>query len=399
MGKKLNISSHLSILYLLITSVVLRFLVIKYLDVSGQPVITLLLSVLVLAVGAFYVLNKTANVIEETTEVLSEKTKLAGGLLQSLGTAFPDMVIGVAAALISLHYWKTDYRLAISYAILASATTFGSNIYNISHSIWCVYRQNQANIQNKFLYMIPKIRMTGLLTPMKLHPKLPSLKEIDTSIDVLGYLSLLTAFVAVSMVIFGKVVDPPSNISGDLYQLIQPIGAIVLIICGLIIYHFRSSNRFGSPIPEIDQEEKYYRNRSSFVTWFHLGIAGISIFFAAESMVHAITSICAITGIPVIIAGVLTGLIGCLGEIIVVHRYSVNPKGRLGDALVGVGMDNIVTTLGAALVSLIGGIFLGGNALIVIFVLILLLNMLLVWQISKLKTSYFSLIKDTPTNY
>ena len=66
----------------------------------------------------------------------------------------------------------------------------------------------------------------------------------------------------------------------------------------------------------------------------------------------------------------------------------MHPDGRLGDAIVGVSMDNIVTTMGAAIVAIMGGIFLGGNALILIFVIILALNSVLIWQISKLK-SYF----------
>ncbi|MBP9818221.1 hypothetical protein KBC75_05775 [Candidatus Shapirobacteria bacterium] len=37
------------------------------------------------------------------------------------------------------------------------------------------------------------------------------------------------------------------------------------------------------------------------------------------------------------------------------------------------------------IVAMMGGIFLGGNALILIFVLILMLNSLLMWQIAKLK--------------
>ena len=48
-------------------------------------------------------------------------------------------------------------------------------------------------------------------------------------------------------------------------------------------------------------------------------------------------------------------------------------------------MDNIVTTMGASIVAMMGGIFLGGNALILIFVVILSLNTLLISQISKLK--------------
>jgi len=69
-------------------------------------------------------------------------------------------------------------------------------------------------------------------------------------------------------------------------------------------------------------------------------------------------------------------------------NFTVNPKGRIGDALVGVAMDNIVTTMGASIVAVMGGIFLGGNALILIFVIILALNSVLIWQISKLK-NYF----------
>lgn len=56
-------------------------------------------------------------------------------------------------------------------------------------------------------------------------------------------------------------------------------------------------------------------------------------------------------------------------------------------AVVGVAMDNIVTTLGAAIVAMIGGIFLGSNALILIFVIILAANTLLIEQISRLKNN------------
>jgi len=50
-------------------------------------------------------------------------------------------------------------------------------------------------------------------------------------------------------------------------------------------------------------------------------------------------------------------------------------------------MDNIVTTMGAAIVAIMGGIFLGSNSLILIFVIILTTNTLLIEQISKLKNS------------
>jgi hypothetical protein len=48
----------------------------------------------------------------------------------------------------------------------------------------------------------------------------------------------------------------------------------------------------------------------------------------------------------------------------------------------------LTVSLGAAIVALMGGIFFGGNALIIIFVIILSLNTVLIWQISKLK-NYF----------
>jgi len=78
----------------------------------------------------------------------------------------------------------------------------------------------------------------------------------------------------------------------------------------------------------------------------------------------------------------------CLGEIIVVHNFSVNPSGRIGDAIVGVAMDNIVTITGASIVAIMGGIFLGGRWLIMNFVLILCLNTVLIWQISDLKNFF-----------
>jgi len=76
-------------------------------------------------VGAFFLLRSSAKIIEETTEVLSERTQLAGGLLQSLGTAFPDMILGIVAALVSVSLRSTDYSRAINYAIIAASTTFG----------------------------------------------------------------------------------------------------------------------------------------------------------------------------------------------------------------------------------------------------------------------------------
>ena len=125
--------------------------------------------------------------------------------------------------------------------------------------------------------------------------------------------------------------------------------------------------------------------------WIHLLISGVAILFAAEAMIHSVRIFSQITGLHYVVSGVLAGVIGCLGEMLVIHNYTIHPKGRIGDALVGVAMDNIVTTLGASIVALMGGIFLGGNALILIFVIILTLNSVLLWQISRLKNFFIKL--------
>jgi hypothetical protein len=127
------------------------------------------------------------------------------------------------------------------------------------------------------------------------------------------------------------------------------------------------------------------------VSLLALAVAAVSILFAAESMVKGIEELSIVTGLPFVIAGVLAGIIGCLGEMLVVHNFSISPKGRIGDAIVGVAMDNIVTILGAGIVAMIGGIFLGGNALILIFVIILCLNTILLWQIGKLQKTILKL--------
>ncbi len=347
---------------------------------------------LVVIIGVF-VLKEIAEVIEETTEILSERTKIASGLLQSLGTAFPDMVMGIVAAVLSLSLLKQNYSLAISFAIIAASTTFGSNIYNVAYAAWCVWRQNLANKKKKSVFMLPGLKKMGMVAPMEKHKIKPSLPEIDESLDVLNILSILSALVVLSMVIFGKIKNPPSNINGDLYQLIMPIGYVILALCILAMYYFRKTKRQRTLGKAIEKEERYYEKKSTFLILTALILSGIAILFAAESMVVAVENFCAITGLPFVIAGALAGVIGCTGEMIVVHNFTVNPKGRIGDALVGVGMDNLVTTMGACIVAIMGGIFLGGNSLILIFVLILTLNTVLIWQISKMK-NYFLTVKQ-----
>lgn len=343
--------------------------------------------VLIFGIGIGYVFRGTAKVIEETTDVLKDRTKLAGGFLQAFGTAFPDMVIGVVAAFASLQVRNTDYARAINLAIIAASTTFGSNIYNISHAVWCVYRQNLANLKRKTVPMFPFFKAGGSLKPLEEHTIKPSVGEMDGAIRILTALTILTAFAAISMVLFGQVKSGNGKIAGDLYQLILPAGIALFIFCVGILYYFRKSHHPESPTEEIIEKERYYGQQGSWRIWLDLILSGAAILFTAESMIKAMESFSHLTHTPFVITGVIAGLIGCFGEMIVIHSFSVNPKGRIGDAIVGVAMDNIVTTLGASIVAIMGGIFLGGNSLILIFIIILTVNTLLIEQISKLKNS------------
>ncbi len=369
----------------------LKFGIEGFLQEGNAFSLRIVSAVVIIVIGAFFVLKGTANIIEETTGVLSKRTKIASGVLQSIGTAFPDMVMGIVSAVISLSLIKDNYGLAISFAIIAASTTFGSNIYNIAHAAWCVFRQNIANMKGVLVPMLPGVKAMGMVVPMKDHKKKPSLKEIDTSLDVLNILTILTAVVVVSMVVFGQVKNPPDNMSGDIYQLIKPVGFVILLLCIFVMYRFRNTKRDTITSEEEEEEEKYFNKKSTPTVLFYLIISGVAILFAAESMVNAVQVFCSITGMPLVVAGVLAGIIGCTGEMIVVHNFTVNPKGRIGDALMGVAMDNIVTTMGAAIVAVMGGIFLGGNSLILIFVIILMFNSVLIWQISKMKNYFLKL--------
>ncbi len=368
------------------TAVLLRFGLLPILEETHNIWILGFLSAIIILAGTLLVLTKTADIIEETTEVLSERTKLAGGLLQSLGTAFPDMVLGIIAAIISMRYRTTDFGRSINYAIIASATTFGSNIYNIGHAAWCIFRQNLADTKQKVTMMFPGIPAGGTLKPINSHKVIPTIGEVSTAESLLTTLTVLTAFVAICMVIFGKVDSTINPTTGDLYQLLAPVGFVVFLIAIASLWFFRKNMRDTERhTDKIDIEERFYAKQPTYVSLIALAIAGVAILFAAESMVKTIEIFCTATGIPFVIAGVLAGIIGCLGEMLVVHNFSISPKGRIGDAIVGVAMDNIVTILGASIVSIMGGIFLGGNALILIFIIILSLNMVLLWQISKLQ--------------
>ncbi|MFA6161526.1 MAG: hypothetical protein WC766_05140 [Patescibacteria group bacterium] len=378
----------LKIALYIILALVLRFVMVGWaLETYSEWWIQALVMIVIFSVGIGIVFRGTANVIEETTYILKDRTKLAGGFLQAFGTAFPDMVIGVVAAVISLQVRDTDYLRAVNLAIIAASTTFGSNIYNILHAVWCIYRQNLADVKRRSVLMFPPFKWGGQLKPIKDHSTKPSIKEMDGAVRVLTALTLLTAFVAVSMVMFGRVKDSTNLFGGDLYQLILPVGIVLFVLCVGVLYYFRKSERPESPIGEIVEEERYYAGRTTLRIWFDLVLSGVAILFAAESMVNSMEVFSHLTHIPFVVTGILAGLIGCMGEMIVIHNFSVNPKGRIGDAIVGVAMDNIVTTLGASIVAIMGGIFLGGNSLILIFIIILTANTLLIEQISKLKNN------------
>ena len=385
-------SKFFNIIILVFVSLFLDFYLVNFLGDKNILWIRLAAIVLIIFIGAFFVLMNVAEVIEETTGVLSKRTKIASGLLQSLGTAFPDMILGIMAAILSLQLVRTNYGMAINFAIIAAATTFGSNIYNIAYAAWCVFRQNVSNKDGKTIFMMPGIKKMGMVTPMKDHVIKPDLKEIDEAANILNVLTILTAVTAISMVIFGQVQSVGLKIQGDLYVLIKPVGFFMLLLCILTMYFFRKTKRKEILVGEAENEEKYYNKKSTWFILLNLVLAGIAILFAAESMVLAIEIFCSITGVSFVLAGILAGVIGCMGEIIVVHNFTVNPKGRIGDALVGVAMDNIVTIMGASIVALMGGIFLGGNALILIFVITLALNSILLWQISGLKNFFIKQI-------
>jgi hypothetical protein len=373
---------YLKVLVLLAMAAALRFYVIKSPLAIDNIYIQLATVAFILALGGL-IIYQVANYIEDITSILKDKTGLAGGLLQAFGTAFPDMALGITAAIVSLSYAGTNQVLAIQYAIVAASTTFGSNIYNIAHAAWCILRQNQANAKKVDVKMFPLIG-GGIVQPLEKHHIKPKVIEINTAIAVLTTLTALTTIVVLAMVFFGRI-TPPAGITGDLYQLKWYIGAIMVVLIAFTLYLFRKN--YGS---HQDDETNAFFKFKAIEMWLVLIVAGVIILFTAESMVEAVVVFSEITHIPAVISGLIVGIIGCLGEMMVIHNYTVNPKGRIGDAVVGVAMDNVVTLLGASVIAIMGGIFLGGSALIAIFIVILCLNTVLIWQVSKLKDNYIS---------
>jgi Ca2+/Na+ antiporter len=335
--------------------------------------------VVILGLGIFALL-KIANIIEETTTVLKDKIGIAGGLLQAIGTAFPDMIIGIVAAISAVNATNDEDRL--KFAILAAAATFGSNLYNVGHAAWCVWRQNRANELNKEIKMF--LTFGEDIKPMDQHTAVPKLQEIENATTLLTALSVLTFLASILMVVIGK--QPAGKFGfegGDLYQLNAAAGVLLILAAVGTIWKFRKNTSHSH-----EEEDNEFQKINSIWSFVCLAISGVAIYFTANSMVGAVEHFTEVAHFPIFIAGLLAGLIGCLGEIIVVHNFSVNPRGKIGDALVGVGMDNIMTLIGASIVAIMGGIFLGGSEVIVIFCGVLFLNTILILQIGNLKNHY-----------
>ena len=180
-----------------------------------------------------YIIFLISEIIEETTAVLRTRTGLAGGLIQAVGTAFPDMIVGVTAALMSIQAMNSNYPLAVSYAIIAASATFGSNIYNMGFAAYCIFRQNVANRSHQKTTFFPFIGKPRLI-PMDDHQNRPNLIEVNTSIRVIGSLTVLTAMVAIMMVLFGGS-PAPVGFHGELYSLKPVIGVVVLLAAVAIL--------------------------------------------------------------------------------------------------------------------------------------------------------------------
>jgi Ca2+/Na+ antiporter len=341
--------------------------------------LTFLITGIIIGLGIVALL-RIAEIIEATTSVIKDKVGLAGGLLQAVGTAFPDMIIGIVAAISAVNATTPEDKL--KFAILAAAATFGSNIYNVGHAVWCVWRQNRANDLNKTIKMF--ITFGEDIKPMAEHQMVPRLKEIDNATTLLTALTVLTFLASILMVVIGK--QPAGTLGyqgGDLYQLNAVAGALLILAALGTIWKFRKNTSHAH-----EDEDNEFQKINPIWSFVCLVISGVAIYFSANAMVGAVEHFTEVVHFPIFIAGLLSGLIGCIGEIIVVHNFSVNPKGKIGDALVGVGMDNIMTLIGASIVAVMGGIFLGGSEVIIIFCGVLFLNTLLILQIGKLKNHY-----------
>jgi len=322
---------------------------------------------------------KTAPSIGLAAQALKGRTRLAPGLLQAVGTAVPDMVIGVLAAILSLKVLQSDPAKSIHLAMIAGSTTLASNIYNIAYAAWCLWRQNTADRLGRHVLMIPGWKNTGVLTPMSVKHRKPSKAEIDAGISLLTALSVVTALCALSLVIAGKNTGASVELSVDIYRLGRWPAVIILVLCAYLLFAFRKAH--GPSLSQTDSERVKIAN---WKVWLSLLAGGCVLVFSAQAVIAAILESATRASIPVTVAGSVAALIGCLGEMAVIHDFSVHPHGNVMDAVTGVAMDNFVTLIGACSIALLGGIYLGGAEAILIFVCILMANTLLIFQTSRL---------------
>ncbi|PIZ99062.1 MAG: hypothetical protein COX77_02605 [Candidatus Komeilibacteria bacterium CG_4_10_14_0_2_um_filter_37_10] len=150
------------VIFILLSCALKFFFTDQIIEQEYNSLVKLGAIIIVFVIGIGFVFQNTTHIIEETTDVLKDRTKLAGGFLQAFGTAFPDMVLGIVAAFLSLQLRDHDYLRAINLAIIAASTTFGSNIYNIIHATWCVYRQNVADKKIRSLLCFPACRLVAI---------------------------------------------------------------------------------------------------------------------------------------------------------------------------------------------------------------------------------------------
>ncbi len=383
MKKKKGHKFNLTVLFVLVTTVaLLSFFLTQY-----KHFIWIYIALMLQLFVGIYCIVKTSKIIGAVSQSLKYQTGIAAGVLQAIGTALPDMAIGILAAILSVSEVSGDYYRSVQYGIVAGSTTLGSNIYNILFASWCVWRQDKSNRLKREVLMFPPIKKWGKLTPLSQQELRPSLKEISSSLTLLLILSAITAFVAISVVFSGTIENSSELFQQDIYKFNKGMALFILMACLFFIYEFRKAQLRGNGKDKIDQEGT---GSSMFRNWFSLLVATVILFVSAYMVIEAITRISELTNIPIEVLGMATALVGCLGEMIVIYDFSVHQSGTIIDAITGVTMDNFLTIIGTCFIALIGGIYLGSSAAIIIFIFIMLANTVLIVQTAKLRDEYLA---------
>ncbi len=337
--------------------------------------------------AGIYCIVKTAKTIGAVSQSLKYQTGIAAGVLQAIGTALPDMAIGILAAILSVREASGDYYRSIQYGMVAGSTTLGSNIYNILFASWCVWRQDKSDRVKREVLMFPLIKKWGRLTPLSQQELKPTLREISSSLTLLLILSAITALVAISVVFSGIIESSPELFQQDIYKFDKGMALFILMACLFLIYEFRKAQSSSNVKEKTNLEDT---GNSVIRNWFFLLVATFILFISAYMVIEAITRISELTNIPIEVLGMATALVGCLGEMTVIYDFSIHQSGTIIDAITGVTMDNFFTIVGTCLIALIGGIYLGSSTAIIIFICIMLANTVLIVQTAKLKDEYLA---------